>query len=60
MIDIELNYKKPIPANSEELIKKFQQWAQITRKEVIYYLERFNWNYDVASDYYWRTEILIW
>lgn len=41
-------------------IDKFVAWARISHDRAIYFLELFEWDYEKATDYYWRAYILIY
>lgn len=44
----------------DEMVNKFVQWARISKENAISILEQFNWNYERATNWYWREFILIY
>jgi hypothetical protein len=42
------------------MVAKFVQWARIREETAKNLLEYFEWNYEQATDYYWREFILIY
>lgn len=46
--------------SQQEKIDKFVAWARISREAAENLLKFFEWDYEKATDYYWREFILVY